>query len=109
MIPKNETGKQKYKRLLKLDKTIQKLLKDNHAGMFSVPNPMTKSIQLIIMDTDDLEEFNNQVTKNIEEYNAQKDAKEEEMKKMVTGKGEDLTLKEEKNGATQDISGIPSI
>lgn len=62
-----ETVKEKNKRFKVLFKEIQRLLKVNRAGIFAVPNPITKSIGLQIMDVDDLESFNEQVQKNIEE------------------------------------------
>ena len=90
MAQKKETPEEKYNRLLKLDKTIKKLLTKNHAGIFSVPNPMTKTNHLMIMDIDDLEEFNKQVDKNIEEYRKQEESKDKEMKKLMTEKGDNI-------------------
>ena len=106
MAKKKETVAEKNKRFKALSKEIKGLLKKNKAGIFAVPNPITKSIGLQIMDEVDLEMFNKQVQENIKqreeealksELQAESDAMTEEqkenIKKMLTEEGDYIAPK----------------
>ena len=99
-----ETIKEKNKRFKALFKEIKRLLKINRAGIFAIPNPITKQIALEIMDVDDLSSFNEQVQKNIEEKkqeslkeelqkesDAMTDEQKDMIKDMLVGEGDSFS------------------
>lgn len=94
-----ETQEAKGKRLEKLNATIGKLLKKNHAGIFAIPNALTKTIHLQVMDIDDLENFNAQIQENIKKAEEEGKAKEKEVQKTLTEKGDKITSKKKPNEA----------
>lgn len=86
-----ETVAEKNKRFKALFKEIKRLLKVNKAGIFAVPNPITKQIGLQIMDQDDLETFNKHVQENI------KQREEEALKSELQAESDKLTDEEKEN------------
>ena len=93
MAQKKETPEQKYNRLLKLDKDIKKQLKNNHAGIFAVPNPITKTTHLMIMDIDDLEKFNSEVQENIKQMQEEEKTSQMDVQSTLEGNGDVITNK----------------
>ena len=91
MAQKKETEKQKDKRLFGVHKRFIKDLKLNHAGMYAIPNPMTKQINFMIMDLDDLENFNKQIQSNIQSKQEEENKTiSDGMEEVMTGKGDEL-------------------
>jgi len=93
-----ETQDEKGKRLDKLNAKIGKLLEKNHAGIFAIPNALTKTIHLQVMDKDDLEDFNKQVQENIKKAEEEGKQAEEGVKKTISEEGDKITIKKKPNG-----------